>query len=481
VSVSASAAGAGKLRDRRRDQSAKSASLVLLCCIVVLVDLVLVSLALWVSRDRVMAGGGWLLLWIPLVGVVGLVSLTSESGAQLALDMPLLLAFGYLFGPGAAGALAFIAYVDPREFSGQIRLVRGLFNRAQTSLAVLAGTAVFALTGASIGSWPRALLAALLAVGVDCFVNYGMMVGVLHLHLGSRLAEAAASLAVGSLGAFFAYYFAYGLLSLLLAEVCMRVGPWGLLAFVLPVVLARHAFSQTQRLDAADRRIRRQGEALRDVSSRISEERRDERLTVASGLHDEVLPPLYKVHLMGQVLRHDLDRGQLLALEDDLPELLRAAEHARDAMQVAIRDLRSSGLGMGGLAETLRLLCRHLEAETDVKLIVDVADVSGSPLSQLLAYQVAQEALRNALRHAKASLIRVHLSQDGGCLRVVVEDDGAGFLPQTVDEDEHFGLLLMRERTELVGGTLLVESSPGRGTTIVARLPADRIYRNPGD
>ena len=61
---------------------------------------------------------------------------------------------------------------------------------------------------------------------------------------------------------------------------------------------------------------------------------------MAAGLHDEVLPPLFKVHLMGQVLRQDLASGRLLALEEDLPALLGATENASDNMRELIRSLR---------------------------------------------------------------------------------------------------------------------------------------------
>jgi signal transduction histidine kinase len=104
---------------------------------------------------------------------------------------------------------------------------------------------------------------------------------------------------------------------------------------------------------------------------------------------------------------------------------------------------------------------------------LEVEEVGGSPIVQLLAYQILREALRNAVRHAHASLIRVSLSRDGPDMRLIVEDNGRGFDPKSVDTERHFGLLLIRERIELAGGVLYIQSSVGGGTTIAARLPAE--------
>jgi len=74
---------------------------------------------------------------------------------------------------------------------------------------------------------------------------------------------------------------------------------------------------------------------------------------VAADLHDEVLPPLYNVHLMGQVLRQDLAAGRLLDLESDIPSLLRAVDTANETVRGLIRGLRESPLGTAGFARTL--------------------------------------------------------------------------------------------------------------------------------
>jgi signal transduction histidine kinase len=213
---------------------------------------------------------------------------------------------------------------------------------------------------------------------------------------------------------------------------------------------------------------------MREASERIVDERKDERLSIAAGLHDDVLPPLFRVHLMGQVLRQELATGRLLALEDDLPELLRATDEASETVRSLIRDLRTSPLGTAGLSRTLELLVRDLSLETDISLEADIDEVAGSPVVDLLTYQVAREALRNAIRHSHAGSVRISLRRDGDDIRLVVEDDGVGFSQLGVDTQHHFGLALMKERVELGGGLLQVDSAAGSGTRVVARLPAAR-------
>jgi signal transduction histidine kinase len=465
-----SAVGADGVRRRRGPRTAPVVRGFVLATVALDLLIVVFGAVFWNEGFR---EAGWgLVVWIAVVAAVGAASLPFDSGQALALDMPVLLSVGYLFGPIVAGATAFAAYIDPRELRGEIPVGKGLFNRAQTSLSVMAATGIFVLVSRGGESWPVALFAAFMAVGTDCLVNYGTVVSVLCLHERIRPLDGFSRLYFGSLPEFALTYASFGLLSLMLAEIFKSVGAWSLLVFLIPVLLARQAFVGNKRLARAGRRLETQAEALRDVAAAMADERREERLSLAAGLHDEVLPPLFRVHLMGQVLRQDLASGRLLALEEDLPTLLGATETASESMRVLIRSLRDSPLGTGGLAETLRLLVRFMEQESTARITLSCEPVGGTPLIQLLAYQVAREALRNALRHSKASEVIIGVVDQDGDLRITVEDDGIGFDPQSVDQKTHFGLALMRERIEISGGVIYVDSRIGEGTRIIARLPS---------
>lgn len=434
-------------------------------------DMLILGIGCVGSATSILHAGPDMLVWIIAAAVVGLAAIDTPAGPQLGLDMPVLLAAGYVLGPIPAGIVAFAGYIDIRELRGEITVERALFNRAQTSLSVMAATGAFWLLGGTVGQWPRAFIAALVAVGVDGFVNYVMVAGVMTLHERVRPTASLGRLRVGPLIGFGFTYACFGLLSLLLAEVYVVVGAWGLLLFATAVVLARQALATGQRLDGAERRLKVQSHALRQASNRVVDERRDERLTIASELHDDVLPPLFRVHLLGQVLRQQLATGQLLAMEDDFPALIRATDEASDVLREQIRNLRSSPLGTRGLSRTLVLLVRQLEMETNLAFHQEIDEVRATPVVELLAYQIAREALRNAVQHSGASSVRLLLLKEEDRFRLVVEDDGHGFTQSLVDESKHFGVALMRERVDLAGGVLRIESSPEAGTRVVVRLP----------
>jgi signal transduction histidine kinase len=92
---------------------------------------------------------------------------------------------------------------------------------------------------------------------------------------------------------------------------------------------------------------------------------------------------------------------------------------------------------------------------------------------ETILYRIVQEALTNIVRHAGASRVDIVLQTRHDKVIVMIEDNGVGFIPAQTRESEHIGLLGMRERAESVGGSLTVESRPGRGTTIVAEVPYD--------
>jgi signal transduction histidine kinase len=266
-------------------------------------------------------------------------------------------------------------------------------------------------------------------------------------------------------------YGLYGLSAIILRELFLLYGFWSFAAFVIPIVLGRELFAHSERLSRATRELEAKGKALRSVTRTIAEERRDERTRVAASLHDEVLQHLHHVHLMGEVLRHDLSSGRLLDLEHDLPELLNATESASDSIRSLIRDLRSSSIGKGGLTPTVGLLVEDLSSKSKIPIEAQLSDVGGTPQIQLLVYQVAREALQNAVKHSGADRIEIRLFRDGPTIHLIVCDDGRGFVYGDVDRRMHFGLELMNERLLMVGGSLEVDTSPGRGTRISAEFP----------
>jgi signal transduction histidine kinase len=212
---------------------------------------------------------------------------------------------------------------------------------------------------------------------------------------------------------------------------------------------------------------------LRVADTKHAQDVREERARLAIDLHDEVLPALFKVHLMGQVLKLDLDSGRLLDVDQDLLQLLDATDRAAEEMRAVISSLRRTSLDRGGVTPTLELLAKDLSRDSKISIELDTSEIGCAPLTQLLIYQVAREALRNAMKHSEADRIVLRLHREGRGARLTVSDDGRGFSLDTPAADGHFGLQMMRERVRMAGGEITIQSQPGEGTEIIARFPQD--------
>jgi signal transduction histidine kinase len=193
-----------------------------------------------------------------------------------------------------------------------------------------------------------------------------------------------------------------------------------------------------------------------------------ERKRWARELHDETLQELgaLRVILTSALLAKDPER------------LASAVEQAVDqigssigGLQGLITELRPAALDELGTRPAIEMLAERVRETSGLRidLRVELASrLDGSVESSL--YRLVQEGLNNAIKHARASAVTVEVLEEHGWVAVRVSDDGRGF--RVDDPHAGFGLVGMRERAELVGGTLDIESLPGAGTTIRARLPA---------
>jgi signal transduction histidine kinase len=469
--MSAAVTREGENKKSRR--SAGMAPLGLRVFFVTVSCLALVSIALGVGDDpaQFYADLPILLGWLAVSALADLIAVPLWDSVTFSMSLPVSLAAGMLFAPAEAALVAFVATSDPREFRGEITLDHAAYNRSQVSISVLLASATFHSLGGNPRRWPEVVLPFALALGADFVVNTVLVVvpvGILrHLPPWRVFMKVHGDTPLRH----FVGYMCLGSLALILAAVYEVAGVWGMFVFAIPLVLARQMFLHVRQLEEAALRIEEKNRAVLSSLETVADERRDERMNVAGELHDEVLPPLFKVHLMGQVLRQDLNSGRLLDLDEDLPELLAATDAAQYAIRSLVGDLRRSPLGTGGLSSTLNLLIQQLEAESDSRIVVSIEDEGGSNIVQLLLYQVAREALGNAVRYAQASLIELRIWRHEGLLRICIEDNGIGFDPRLVDRNQHFGLQLISERIESARGTLIIDSAPGVGTRVVASLP----------
>jgi signal transduction histidine kinase len=133
-------------------------------------------------------------------------------------------------------------------------------------------------------------------------------------------------------------------------------------------------------------------------------------------------------------------------------------------------------LGLPAALEWIARQTREQEA-FDVDVIADDGASIPAPLASVL-YRIAQEALRNAARHAGAKHVEIFLRRAPGSATLEVRDDGRGFDVRRAEERRPgMGLFSMRERVGLVNGSLVVESTPGRGTRVVATVPLTELVK----
>jgi signal transduction histidine kinase len=413
-----------------------------------------------------------LLLWAAVVASVDLLPVWVWRSVSVSMSFPVTLAAGMLFPPAEAALIAFIGSFDPRELRGEVSLAKSVFNRSQVAASVMAGSALFHLFGASVFEWPEVLVAGGVALGADAVTNALLVVAAVSIQDRTRPTRVLAQMFGLSPWHYVAGYLLLGLLSLPFAASVAIGRGWVLLLFLAPLLLTREMFRQRQEVMTAQERLREKDTALLGAAGEMVRERREERLRLAGELHDEVLPSVYRVHLMGQVLKQDLAGGRLLDLDKDLPELLLATEEAQRVIRELLGDLRRSPIGASGLLPTLQMLIDQLPVGGTPVVSMQAEDPCSSSLSQLLAYQVIREALHNAAKHAHARHVDVRLWRDQEVVRLSVSDDGLGFDVQSVDHDRHFGLQLMSERLEAAGGRLVIDSTLGHGTTVAASIPA---------
>lgn len=211
---------------------------------------------------------------------------------------------------------------------------------------------------------------------------------------------------------------------------------------------------------------------LRDLSLRLVEVQERERRTIARELHDEIGQALTGLDLVLEIATRAPEHG--------LRENLRTAQgYVRD-LTSRVRnlslDLRPSMLDDLGLIPALRWLFQRYTEQTTIA--VDFrshnAERRFPPEIETAAYREIQEALTNVARHAGVPSVTVQLWGEPDRLLVQIEDAGSGFDVQAaINARRSTGLESMRERAELLGGVLTLDSAPGQGTTIIVDLPLE--------
>ena len=212
-----------------------------------------------------------------------------------------------------------------------------------------------------------------------------------------------------------------------------------------------------------------------------------ERERIARELHDSIAQVLGVIHLRLRGLEPEVRDIPGDGVATEIGALADLADEAYKDVREAILGLRESVTSADGLEGALGEYLRKYGRQTGIKATLHcdgTARRALSPRSEVQLLRVVQEALTNVRKHAGEHHVTVSLKAEDDVVTLAVQDDGAGFDPARLEEalDHGFGLASMRERVEQIGGTLAVETAPGRGTRVEVRLQQEetRAAHAPG-
>lgn len=229
-------------------------------------------------------------------------------------------------------------------------------------------------------------------------------------------------------------------------------------------------------IEIANLMLDRLAEHRKAVAAQILRAQEEERKRIARELHDETSQSLTTM-----VVNLDVIEKQLPDQADELANRVRLtkeiAQRTLDETRRLMFDLRPSVLDDLGLVPALRWFINQRVVPRGLKVDFQATGVD-SRLSDDLEtalFRIVQEAMTNAVKHARANHLTVTMTREEGQITVEIQDNGVGFHPVHVvsknDKDRGLGLFGMRERAALVGGAVQIDSAPGRGTTVTVSVP----------
>jgi signal transduction histidine kinase len=219
-------------------------------------------------------------------------------------------------------------------------------------------------------------------------------------------------------------------------------------------------------------------EELRELSRQILSAQEEERKKISRELHDVIAQSLMGINVRLATLKREAGLNTR-DLERRITLTQRLVTRSANIVHRFARELRPTELDDLGLIPALHSFMKHFTERTGVRthLTTFAAVEKLQPVRRTVLYRVAQEALTNVARHARASRVDVSIRRDGKCVRLEVKDDGRSFQLQAIQQTrgrKRLGLLGMRERVEMIGGSFAVESSAGNGTAVIARIPVSK-------
>ncbi|MGC9398784.1 MAG: ATP-binding protein [Anaerolineae bacterium] len=216
---------------------------------------------------------------------------------------------------------------------------------------------------------------------------------------------------------------------------------------------------------------------VRDYLEAVTQGQEAERARLAREIHDGPVQSLIAMSQRCEMARQRVEKGETAAARTLLDELRATELSIIEELRRIVGALRPIYLEDLGFLPALEMLVRRANARSaaEIRLKVGEAPRRLCPTAELAIYRITQEALNNAQRHAQAQQIVVSVTWNDAGVTLTISDDGIGFelaeRLNTYTQQGHFGLVGLQERVRQLKGTLHIETAPGEGTTVTARLP----------
>lgn len=222
-------------------------------------------------------------------------------------------------------------------------------------------------------------------------------------------------------------------------------------------------------------RRKRAEETNQKLLKRLVHAHEEERQRLSRELHDEAGQALTALKLSLELIQNEIPT-EAKAARRDLTEAIHLTEATKEQIRMLAQGLRPPALDALGLNLTLESFCRDFSKRTQLHIRYRGTDVSELPdVANMCVYRTLQEALANVVRHAGATRVDVRLLHDVDCVRLIVEDNGAGLgtgrKQSSSKESGGIGLLGMQERLDLFGGGLKIDKGETGGVRLSAYLP----------
>ena len=248
-------------------------------------------------------------------------------------------------------------------------------------------------------------------------------------------------------------------------------------AYIPPEFVLTHMEDNTERR-MTEGRLQQSERELRSLSTRLLRAGEQERKRIAAELHDSIGQYLTTLKFNAENTLSQLQSGNREAavklLEAGIPLVKQTLEEVRRIMM----DLRPTILDDLGILATISWFCREFQAvhaDLRIRSAISLREADVPEPLKIVIYRIIQESMNNAATHGRARTVRLRLARKRESIELTIGDDGVGFDLEGVmarqAEPHGLGLLSMRERAELSGGHLFIQSAPGRGTVIRAAWP----------